>query len=852
MSAEDETKNNGGAIIPPESDAERPNKSGRPASLSSGEDLNAKPEGFGNFDMLREELERKSQNESHFGMFSQPEKKRVQKEWSITVGGLRLTVTRILILSGFLLVFLLCLGACFFYAVKDLSKYRNYARATALFEAGDFDAARDMYLKVLAEDPNKEDAVAAMADIYHRNGDWGNEAFFRQRLMRLNPLDQKLRTDFLESAFRARNFSVIYTFLNLKVMEDADLSPEEGALFVISALQSGHVSNGKRFYDMKRKKEPRYFQSTELGRLIEMKLETTEMDPPRAREFLAFLKDAKDPMVRFETIFSLLSYYSLQGDRESDEKVEELLREATELNNFVGAPLLANYYFAHYRFDDAIKVCEKFLETKINAFIPILLGESLALSGQAEKIPPLSKRMMDLHVRQSRIISLYLDAVNAFCEGDNERLRNCLLEAGSTIETPLSNLMSLQIAILTDSPKGIRQNVGTIIRGRPFMDFQQRARTAALFYLMKKADDEDLASDRDKLNDCAEIAALIQTPGDDVSFLRRIILLDHFNRNVLTEDELQEALKLFPGDAVLLQIASKFYLLNGRPARAMDYIDEYNELEDAPGEDFVAVLHMVTLDLLGRKNDAEQEFRTIVEKGGDDTLLYLYYAFCSENGFIDSLKSFAEWLEKQPKDTSLRSVLPFVRAEILFADDATKNQALELFEKSDSFDPRFVFHAATRLAEAGRLDAALRRYLALRETYPEKIRLYIALSDLYRKKGDKKSELAYAQAAWQENKNDFSARYAYGKCLFEEGNVTDAFSVLGSPQYRAQFPADMLKLWEKVVRMQIKSDFEAARYTPVMENARRLLTCFPDDKEAREYLEKVENIRILEKNSVRQ
>ena len=284
----------------------------------------------------------------------------------------------------------------------------------------------------------------------------------------------------------------------------------------------------------------------------------------------------------------------------------------------------------------------------------------------------------------------------------------------------------------------------------------------------------------------------------------------------------------------------------------MDYIDEYNELEDAPGEDFVAVLHMVTLDLLGRKNDAEQEFRTIVEKGGDDTLLYLYYAFCSENGFIDSLKSFAEWLEKQPKDSSLRSVLPFVRAEILFADDATKNQALELFEKSDSFDPRFVFHAATRLAEAGRLDAALRRYLALRETYPEKIRLNIALSDLYRKKGDKKSELAYAQAAWQENKNDFSARYAYGKCLFEEGNVTDAFSVLGSPQYRAQFPADMLKLWEKVVRMQIKSDFEAARYTPVMENARRLLTCFPDDKEAREYLEKVENIRILEKNSVRQ
>ena len=112
--------------------------------------------------------------------------------------------------------------------------------------------------------------------------------------------------------------------------------------------------------------------------------------------------------------------------------------------------------------------------------------------------------------------------------------------------------------------------------------------------------------------------------------------------------------------------------------------------------------------------------------------------------------------------------------------------------------------------------------------------------------------MASARTAWQMNKNDFQARYVYGKLLFEEGQVAEAFSVLGSPQYRADFPPDMLKLWEKVVRAQIKSDFEAARYTPVRENARRLLTCFPDDKEAREYLQKLENMRQLEKNSVRQ
>lgn len=859
MSSEEESKNNGGAM-PPESEAERLAETGRPASLSSGKlpeeektiKMFAETDPNSSARITREEMEGKYRNDPRFAMLFDHGRKKEKQAWHIKVGGLRLTLNRILILCGFLLVFLLCLGACFFYAFKDLGKYKDYARAVTLYEAGDYEAAKDLFVKVLSEDPNKEDAVAAIADIYHHYGDWGNEAFFRQRLMRLNPLDQKLRDDFLESALRARNFGVIYTFLNLKVMEDANsLPPGEGALFVLSALQSGHVQNGKAFYDMKRKASPGYFQESERGRLVEMKMETKELNAPRAREILAFLNEAQDPIVRFETINTLLYYYSQQTDRESDERMEELLREATELNEFAGAPLLTNFYFSHYRFDDAIKVCEKYLETKINAIMPVFLCESFALSGQAERILPLVELMRGLHVRQANILASYMDALNAFCEGDNERLQKSLLEAGSTIRTPLFGLMSLQIAILTDSSKGIRQNLNTIMKERPFMDFRQRARTAALYYLMDKAN-EDLASNPDKLNDCAEIAALVQTPGDDVSFLRRIILLDHFNRNVLTEDELQNALEKYPGDAVLLQIAAKYYLLNGKPTRAMEYIVEYNDLKDVPDKGTISILHMVALDQLGRKADAEKEFRAIVERGEDDSLLYLYYSFCIENKFLESLKLLAKWLESLPKDAASRSALPFVRAEILLADSATRNQALDLFEKSSASDPHFVFHAAFRLVEAGRLDAALSRYLSIRDTYPEKGLLNICISDLYSRKGDKKSAMAFARTAWQLDKNDFQARYVYGKCLFDEGQVADAFSVLGSPQYRAEFPADMLKLWEKVVRAQIKSDFENGRYTPVMENARRILTCFPDDKEAREYLQKIEDIRQLEKNSVRQ
>ena len=118
MTAEEESKNNGGLIVPPESEAERLEEDGRPASLSSDgiqDETTADEEAnlTASTRLSREELERKYRNDPRFDMLFHHEKKLGQKGWYIKVGGIRLTVMRILILSGVLLVFLICLGACF-------------------------------------------------------------------------------------------------------------------------------------------------------------------------------------------------------------------------------------------------------------------------------------------------------------------------------------------------------------------------------------------------------------------------------------------------------------------------------------------------------------------------------------------------------------------------------------------------------------------------------------------------------------------------------------------------------------------------------------------------------------------
>lgn len=798
----------------------------------------------------REELESQYRNDPRFNMlFDHGKKDSKPVEWFIRVAGIRLTRNRILILFGFFLIVLACLGACFFYALKDIGKYRHYAQASALYEAGDYEAAREMFIKVLGEDPNKEAAVAAIADIYRQFGDWANEAFFRQRLMRLNPLNPDSAADFLKASFRARNFSSIYSLLNLKVMEDPNLPPEEGALYLVTSILSGHMADGRAYYEARIRNRPDYFSSTETGRLAKLLLNTSSLDADKARECIASLDEIRDTQVRFETICVLLFFYSKQDDPESEATMEKLLHQAAELNNYAGAPMLADFYFARGRFEEAIGICDSYLKTKMNAHMPILFGESCALSGQAERIKPLADKIRKLPGRQSKMLVSYLDALVAFCGEDYTGLRSFLLEAGSTIETPLSVLMRLHLAIMNDSPKEIRLTLDSIMKKPPFMDFPERAGAAALFYLLKKLDNG--VPDAETLQDYAGIAALIQAPGEKFSFLQRIILLDRRNRGILKEDELLAALEQFPDDFVLLRIAAEYYIMNGQPERAMESISAYNALQDVPDKSFIGVLHVLALAQLGREKEAEKEFRSILEEENGGYLLYPYYSFCIESKLPDALTSLASSLETLPKDSPARSARPFVRAEILYADDATREQALDIFEKCDADDPRFVFHAATRLAKAGRLDAAFKRYLAVRDTYPDKSLVDINLSELYFGRGEKDAALASARSAWQEDRKSLLARYTYGKRLFELGRYDEVVDVFGFPQYKASFPAEMLDLWAKSIRECIRADFDDARYGNSQEKARYLLIYFPEDKLAQEYLERIETIRLQEKGSTK-
>ena len=822
--------------------------SGADAAASEGEkkeDTEASQTASGTARPTREELENKYRQDPRFAMLFAEKKKEPTRHYP-RLGGIRLTPKRIAILSSLLLVILGCLGACVFFLVKDLDRSFESSRALAMYEAGDYEAARVKLIRVLNRDPHKESALKALADIYYRFGDWGNETFFRQRLMRLNPLKQEYEDAYMDSAMRSRNYNVIYSLLNLKVLDDEDLDPDTGALFLISALFSNHVSNGKSFYQSHQYTSRNYFSGTERGRFAEALLKAERMEPAPAEKLFAALDDIKDPTVRFEILSMRAHLLSrLPGD-ENDEKIDAMLEECAKLNNYAGAPLLANRHFLKYRFKDALRVSEDYLKDKMNVVMPILYAESCVLSGQPELIGPMKDRIRAIGGRQSLIIANYLEALEAFSDGDVTTAKARLQASGGTIETPLSVLLGLLIAVRERSTAEIRLALNKIMTMSPFLDLRERARTAVLGYLLNEIEKADGMPDPRMLSEYAAIATLIRLPGDDNSFLQRIILLDNYNRNLLNEEELQAALDVFPDDPVLLQIAAEFSLLRRKPERTMEYIDRYRAVSGST-TGTMAVLHMLALDQLGQHDEAEAEFRSIVDGDPDNgDLMYYYYTYCSEHGYLDSMRELAKRIDALPRDSALREFLPFIRAEIQFAEGDRK-AALDIFESAATTRPDLIVHAGDLLADGDRPDAAIKRYLSVQANAPDKVQLHLKLSRLYREKNDMEAAMAQARAAWLEDREDLDARFAYARFLVDAKDYAEAVSVLKFPQYKAQFPEEVLELWYKAMLEQIKADYANGRYTPAMEGAKHLLIYFPDDKIVPEYIEKIEDLRQQER-----
>ena len=550
--------------------------------------------------------------------------------------------------------------------------------------------------------------------------------------------------------------------------------------------------------------------------------------PDERSDFFERGTQSDDPVVRLESILFHILFVRNSGE-DADyiaEQEESLLKEAVALNRFAATPFLANYYFSHLKFQSVIETAESYLEDIPHIHLALLYAESCVYTAQPEKLKPLAEHFRD-HESKYRRLASYFDVLYDFSQGaeHNSDLVRHMQKMSVTVQTDLSNLIDLQIALNQDSMEKVGSSLETIMRNPPFYNIQDRARSAVRHYLGSKVEKDPSLSEDPRI---ARLAQLVWNPKQKDLFLTSIIVFDQFRRKVLSRQFIQEATDAFPFDPYLLQVAAKFELLNGNPKKCLEYAERFYALKDQQSSTEFDFLRMTAMELMGRIDDTAKEYLAMLDKTGmDRDILYNFFSFCIEHERKTDLSEMAARLNASD-EPDLKALAPFFQAEALFLQ-RKKDDALSLFETIKTDHPDFALHAANRLSNYDLLDQALSRYLALLDKHPDKRLVLANIAEVYIAKEMKAEALSYAERSWETNQDDALGRFVYAKMLAANDRYQNAEKVLKVP-YREVKLTDVVKnLWTDIMLHCVQEDLDNRFFMRALERSNHYLLLYPND-----------------------
>ena len=739
----------------------------------------------------------------------------------------------IVLVSVILLAFL---GALGYFGIKTIRRSHLRTEAREAFAAEDWKNAKRLLSEYVGLDPDSEEDIVRLAQVYRHFGDTGAEMYCWHRAGALNPLKPEYWDNYAVCAMNARDFQHLFSSMGRKLAFKADLSPKDKMRYLICAVMTNRPNEAKKYYDEMLKADPEAFRKDDLGRLAEYVVTFDKLSDVERRSFIDEGIKSDDPFVRLESILFRATTLAVSGeDPVTDLKQKEtLLKQAVELNRYAATPFLAEFYYTHLGFGAVIGIAEPYLADIENVLLAVLYADSCVYSGQPEKLKPLIEHFRSLG-RKYRTQTAYFEALYDFTHGDDDFARH-MMEAGNAAQTDLANLMNLQIALNNDNTEKVVSIFETIMTNPPFHDLRERARSAVRLYLGNKLQaNPELAGDPRFI----KLAQLI--PGRNIKdpLLMHILIADQRNRNVLTRQTLQENLDAFPDDPYLLQVAAEFELFNSNPGKCLEYVERFYALEKAERSITLDLLHMLALELAGRVDEATKEFTALVDNTEMNRgVLYRYLRFCIDHKRGEDLLKMSERLDAS-NVPELKALAPFFRAEGLLLQEK-KDEALSLLETAKTDHPDFAFRAATLFLKYDLLDQALSRYLALVGSHPEKRMVLSNIAEIYLAKGMKAEALSYAKQTWEMDHDDLLGQFVYSKMLAANGQYQEAERVLTIPNRKVELPDEVRDLWTDIMLHCVREDLEKGQFQRAFDRSRHYLILFPEDSAFLEFRTRAE------------
>ena len=799
-----------------------------------------------------------------------------------------------------LVVLYACLGLAGYLGAQKMRETRRRTEARAAFDAQDWKTAEKLLKAYVTDHIYSEEDFVRLAQVYRHFGNTEEEMRYWCRASALNPHKREYWDNYITRALEARAFPHLYTTLAYKRNINETLSPRERLLYFICLIVMRREKEAEDLYEVVLDEDPDAFQRDDLGKFAEFLLTYRELTTDDRLAFLKYGVESEDPFVQLESILYSLDYLEppdpaaedaeenaeevveegaevdnavvaeevaevdaaeaaeeveaadeeVVADEEeiSDaernkgkesffEKKEAILKQVVSMNRFVGIPILAQFYFDQLVFGSVIELAEPYLADIDDARLAIIYADSCVFDSHPEKLKPLVERFRSFGPKYRAQIT-YFEALYDYCQGPESypSLAAHMQDLGGAIQTDLSHLITLQLALSNDNVERIRSSLETIVRRPPFYDLQDRARTLVRHYLENKIEEDPAFADDSRM---ARLAQLVSTPDVKDPLLMRLVLSDLNRRNVVTKQVVGDYLKDFPFDPYLLQIAAEFELFNGNPELCLEYTERYYSLKDAKRSTTFDLLHMLAQELSGNIDEAAREYTALVNNSEMDRgILFRYFRFCIQHERVTELSNMAERLAASSVP-DLKALSLFFRAEVLFLREEPA-EALSLLETAEPGTPDFALHAADRFREHGWSDQALPRYHALVGTYPDRGLILSDIAEVYLAKDMKPEALSYAERAWDTDMDDSHAQYVYAKILAASGRYQEAERVLRIPYRQVELEPELRELWTDIMTHCVQEDFADRHFLRALDRANHYLILYPGDYLFQDYKDRAE------------
>ncbi len=637
------------------------------------------------------------------------------------------TLKRILLALA-IVILLLCIACVSVLLIQHHKKLERFNKAKQAYMDEKYEDAKPLLRECLNDQYNDEEVNVMLAKIAENEEEWPQAVWHWQRASKLNPFKQEYTDAYLNSMMMTRDFALVAEALNLRESQNP-LTQEQYLMLAYCNFQLRKQDAAKEAFE---KITDEGIKKKELAAILAFYLNDTPHTIGQALDFLKPFHNSSDKFVAFETLYASANSYARIRDLDNGKSCME---KAAEVSPLVGKALQAEYLYSLGIISEAIVVLEECTKKYTSNEMGAMLGECYTITGQTEKLAELQKKFQTGN--NNRITTgLYLEALHAYLTRNQDVLIQNITKWQDNFISPIATLVKLYAATCADDLEATKTYLNNIPHSsRPsqrsevdakseqvdtqnenapkvhYFNIQDYAFAIGMGYVetLVAKNQPGRAAEVAEILEKFEIPPLAPNQTSPARLLSQLVIGLKLAQNKLTQTDIDNTLQKFPGDPLILNYISRYYLEHGEFDKAIQFaqsnlkrlreVQQKQSDEGKPTWDLTPFVNQLLgslesnyiknreearkLAAAGKTNEAKkladeaQRQLNETKKTAKSLLLekdklasnILYIDFCFRNRLADELNEYSADIKPDDSD-DIKALKYFARAQIAMLPDS--------------------------------------------------------------------------------------------------------------------------------------------------------------------------------------